>query len=473
MADLSSLLGASSSSSSQIEQLVQAYRNTEQNKIDTIDAKISTLQGRQKFYNTLNTKLNTLLSQLDKFTATDASSLFFAKNITSSDTTVLTATSEGKSIIGINQVFVERLASSDILMSNRFNLSDAFGMPSGQQSFDITINGTTKSVAFSLNGTETNEQALTKIVSAINNTDDIGVNAALIKVTSGTAKLTLTSSETGGDNKILFSDSSLMTRLGFVSADLNSSTTSRTVATDTAAGYKNADYNSLDAKLSINGINITRGTNSITDLLTGTTINLLKPQDSGELPITLTTSVNTKGIEDLIKPLLNSYNDLLQFIKSDSNTRRSDTSISSLYSRVRSFSTEKVTGLDSNAPSYITDIGIKIGSDGSLSMGDTDKLKTYLKSDPQKVADLFTSSDGFVAKLNREISNLTGQTGLIKSRNQSINRQIDDSTTRKDYVQGRIDKQADSLRKQYTSLLQVYLDAQNQYSTLLNSSTTG
>ncbi|MBI5325561.1 MAG: hypothetical protein HZB41_09890, partial [Ignavibacteriae bacterium] len=67
MSDLLSLLQGLSSSStqdtgsmSQLDLMVEAYRKTEQPKINALNTKKQNLQKRQAFFNTLNSKLNTL-----------------------------------------------------------------------------------------------------------------------------------------------------------------------------------------------------------------------------------------------------------------------------------------------------------------------------------------------------------------------------------------------------------------------------
>lgn len=475
MADITSLLGASSTSSSNqtaSDLLVQAYKQAQQTRVDTLTNRQKTLETRRSFFSSLNTKLNSLVSNLDTFTADNADSKFVTRSITSSLSSVLTATASSDALVGINQIFVERLATNDTLIAKQLNLSSAFGESAGTKSIGLTVNGTSFNINVEFTGSETNEEAMTKIANAINSTEDIKVSAALIKNTSTTGRLTLTSKETGGENKITFTDNSVFAKLGFDTSTLNPDSTGRTVATDTEAGYRTADFNTLDSKLNVNGINVTRSSNSIDDLLAGVTLNLVKPQETGDQPVTLTTAVNSKAVEDLINPLIKNFNDLLAYLRDNKTQQRADTSISSLYSNLRGILSQSVSGLPDGNPKYLTDIGLKIGTDGTLSIGDSTKLEKLLKDDPQKVADIFTSSDGFVAKINNLIKNLTGDSGLIKSRTLSLNDQIESTKDQKVQLEDRIDRQAETLRKEYESMLRVFLQAQNQYSLLSTFSTT-
>lgn len=465
MSDLLSLLQSASSAQdtsnmSQLDLMVSAYRKTEQPKINALNTKKQALQKRQSFFNTLNSKLTALIGNIDTFTASNAASKFITRSITSSDSTVLTATASSTANIGVNAVKVDRLATSDLLISDRMTLASATSLVPDTYSF--TINGVTGNVTLTADD-DTNEEVMQKLSTAINNTDNIGVTASYIKVDSTYGKFTLTSTDTGSSNDIDFTDSSVLTAFGITNAALNPHTATRTTATETTAGFKTANYSDLDAKVQINGVNIYRSSNTINDALTGITLNLVKPQSVDDQAVTMTTSVDRAAVENLIQPILNTYNDILKYLKQDSSVLRGDSAISSLYSKVRLIVSEEVTSANPNDPKFLTDIGIKIGSDGTLSINDHDRLLEVLQDDPEKVSNLFTTSDSFVAKLNSTISNLTGDDGLIPARTKSLSEQIDSTTKRTETIQKNIDKKADMLRKEYENILSLFYKAQSQY----------
>jgi len=108
------------------------------------------------------------------------------------------------------------------------------------------------------------------------------------------------------------------------------------------------------------------------------------------------------------------------------------------------------------------DIGISIGTDGSLSLSDTTKLQDALKNNPQKVAALFTTPtnstdptqpEGFAANLYDTIKNFTGQGGLILMKTKLLGDQINQTAQKTTDLQSRIDAQAETLRKQYEDQL--------------------
>jgi flagellar capping protein FliD len=117
-------------------------------------------------------------------------------------------------------------------------------------------------------------------------------------------------------------------------------------------------------------------------------------------------------------------------------------------------------------PKCLSELGITIDSSGSMSVSDSDKLLEVLKSDPKKVSRIFIGEGGFVDKLQASIKPFEGETGLIKARTNSLNSQIDQTQKRTNDVSDRIDNQAENLRKQYTSYLQLLYKAQAQSNTL-------
>ncbi len=194
------------------------------------------------------------------------------------------------------------------------------------------------------------------------------------------------------------------------------------------------------------------------------------------MPVTLTTTVDTdKLASTVIQPFLDSFNNTIRYLKQDPATLRSDSSIRSVYSKLRSLISEPITSAGDGNPKYLTDIGIKIGADGTLSVSDRTTLQGFLESNPQKISNLFTTVDSFAAKAKSAISTLLGSDGLISTRNTSLQSQIKVVSNRKLTLQKRVDTQANSLRKEYENMQKNYLKAQNQFSLLSGfpTSTTG
>ncbi|MCX7736997.1 MAG: flagellar filament capping protein FliD [Candidatus Kapabacteria bacterium] len=474
MADLLSQIQSltennSNKSTTAADQLAEAYKRSQQNRIDVLTNKQKALEQKQQFFIQLKSKIDSLINNIDVFTASNAPSKFKIKSVTSSKNDVLTATADKDAILGINSVKVNRLASNDVLITKRLNLGDTelFSV-TGE---DLTFKINNKEIKVSIAEGSTNEQAMKAIVKAINATEDLKVTASYVKDTSSTGRITLTAKETGQSNKIMFDDngSNVLNALGLDNVNPNTENRTQNITGNQYAYYKLSNIEQLNSEIEINGLNISRESNSINDVLPGLTLNLLKAQETNEQAVTLTADVNTNGVENLINPILNSYNDLIKFLRSNNNIVKSESSVGSLLFNIRSLSSQSITPLSGSDMKYLTDIGIKINNDGTLSINDKTKLTQALKNNPEEVANLFTANDGFAKKLEKSIEMLLGDKGLIQSKKKSLGDQIEQTIKRNKEVTASIDRQAENLKKEYTSMLKVYLEAQSQYSNLLSN----
>jgi flagellar hook-associated protein 2 len=451
MSDLFSLLGGGNQT--QTDLLVQSYLQTQQPKLNRIQNKKTELETKNSFFTALNTRINSIVSQIDAFQANDFDKKFGVKTVKSTGDEYVTASADGDSNVGTNTVKVNRLASSDSLVSNRVNSDDDFGNFNGTFTFDLELNGDTRTISVELDDSETYQQAMQKIADAVNDEDDYKMSASVVKDTTTTARLSFNTSSLGEDNKILFANDSggILSQLG-LDGSLNSTSATRVAFDDTNAGYRIANVAELNSEAEVNGITVVRSSNTLEDVINGFKFNLNKVHDSGDNP------------ETLLQPLLDSYNNTLALIKNNKSIRRGDASANSLFSSLRAIPSTKITGLDSGNPEYLTVIGIKPDENGNLKISDKDTLREFLEDDPQKIADIFTSSDGFVSKLETIVASLKGDTGIIKSKKDALVDQIQTQSNRYDQLKIRIDTQANNLRKQYESLLSTYITAQNQYS---------
>ena len=459
---MASIFNTGQSQNNQLDQLVAAYRATQQPQITRLQQQQTKLEKTSTYYNKLNGQLNSMISQIDKFKADDAASNFSAKKVTSSSSDYATATATGEAPDGLNTLRVKRLATADILISSQLTSADNFGL-SGTKTLEFVINGETKSVNVDFDGTETNSDAMQKIVTAINDSDDFGITAGLVKDTTTTSKLTFRSQSTGEDYNLNFNDSEVFNALGITQAALNPNTSTRTVSTTTSAGYKATDQAELNSYTIVNGVDVRRNSNTMTDVLSGMTISLIKAQADSDPEISLNTSVNNETAEGFIKPFIDTYNNLVKFLSSDKDQLRSDSAVSGLRFNLRSILTQEVTAAQDGNPKYLTNIGLDINSDGTLVIKDSDLLKQLLTEDPSKVSDIFLASDGIINKVKQNVDRLKGSDDLMKAKTLDIANQIDDQKKKIEDMQSRIDRQAEAQKKQYTRILDSYYQAQAQY----------
>jgi flagellar hook-associated protein 2 len=511
----------SSTSNTLVDQYVDAYIATQQYRYTPLDTKDTQLKAKQDFFTQLNSKLNNLLSAMDKFgtyknvttgeddtavterkfvSATDIDSKFVTRNVSISQNDFLSATANGKALTGLSNIKVLQLASADSYVGKRVDVSKMIekidpdtgevtkvGDLSGPLSTNLV--GDKGSVKFKINETEfeveytntdTNEDVMKKIVNAVNKSDVANkVNAAFIKDTSGTARLTFTAKSTGEENAITIE--SFGPEAIFLGIEGDGTTRTEYKDGEEYGGFIKVTAADLNSKINVNGITVTRGSNTIDDAIEGVTISLKKVHGVDDAPTNLDTQIDTDAVVKLIDPLIQAFNGISSFIVANKSAHGNDSSMVGLTSSLRSLvsvdispeDTPEYKNSDTQPVKYLAELGFKIGADGVLTLSDTTKFNTLLKTDDG--AKLISDAiQGFSENLAKYIDGLTSrdnQTGLIQSRLSSISQQIESNNKKIEQVDKSIEKLAESTRKQYTAYLSAYYNAQNQ-AALLSTFTT-
>jgi flagellar hook-associated protein 2 len=185
-----------------------------------------------------------------------------------------------------------------------------------------------------------------------------------------------------------------------------------------------------DASVTVDGSTFTRTSNTISDILTGVTINL-ESLGSG----TLTLSTDNAAITGNIQDFVDAFNKLVGFIDEQTEfnpetfatgTLFGNTSVQGLETSLRRIATGQVTGLSGNFE-FLSQIGITTQNDGTLAINEA-KLNQALTADLTNVVELFTSANGVVSQLNSKVSLLldSSQQGPLTSELDSITESIDD-----------------------------------------------
>lgn len=446
-----------SESTTPLEQLLEAYRKSRSQPIDTLRNERTQLQQRSTFYSTLLSDLNGLSSQLAVFSDTNTSiSKFQAKAVTVSDASVITASATSSASVGFYTIRVNRLASADFLVSDQKTAADASGYSAGTKSFDLIVNGSSTTISVTFDGTETFEQAIQKIADAINASSDVGVTAAAVKDTSSTVRLTLTAKETGQSNAITFTDpDGVLANLGMTTS-LFADPANRTTFTSSAAGYGIADTADLNAEFELNGITIVREANTVNDVLSGVTLTLKKAQDPGDPDVTMNVSVNAEGVKNNVQPLLDAYNNVLKKLESNDSILQSDFALRVLKTDLRTLASSAV---GTGTYKYLRDVGITINDDGTLAISDMDTFETAVSTNAAAVAQLF---EDFAQAVDAKVSSFVGDSGLLTARKESISSQIENINERIDTLEERLNDELQNVADQYTSMLNLYIQAQQQ-----------
>lgn len=467
---------ASVSDISSLDQMVAQYRLSKRKPAQTLETKKSALNIRLAVLADLKTKLKTLKTTAEDLKKTGTTSKFSTFSVSSTNTSIATATATTTADVGSHSLKIARLAKNDTLLSDRVTsaaatVSAAEG--AGTKSFRVSLNGTDTDVSVSVVDGETNESILSKLVSAINDSD-AEVTASSVGDTSTTKKLVLISKSSGASNAVSVTDltGTLMEKIGFSSGVISGRTANGT----TTAGYANSSTSLLNSSFTVDGISVEKETNTVSDVLTGVTLELKGTHADADLPITLTVGVNKASIKEKVQKFITDYNAALSYLNiktqydSLTKTREAlsgDAIFTTFRYNLRSMATDTVSSVKSGNPTILADIGITAGRDGTLSLSDTTKFDDALDADLSKVSDLFNSTNGIAAKMVTLIDGMTNSsTGKIVAVKDAADSQVLNLTNRITRFDETLDRHVEKYRNDFLRLQATYNQILSQQQTI-------
>jgi flagellar hook-associated protein 2 len=207
------------------------------------------------------------------------------------------------------------------------------------------------------------------------------------------------------------------------------------------------------AQIKVDGIDIFRSTNTVSDAIAGVTFDLIKGNQAGETT-SLKVDTDQGAVKQKITDFIKSYNDIVAFVNNqkDASWGR-DSGLQSPKSRLQSFLTTEIGG--SNALQTLSGLGFATQKDGTLKTDDT-KLSAALKDNLAGVTTLLAGGggvDGITAKFKSYLSGITSSVdGILTTRKKSTEaavKRIDDSIER---MEARLEKREKTLRAQFSAL---------------------
>jgi flagellar hook-associated protein 2 len=467
-----------------VAQLIDLERQSGPAKVYKEDKEI--LTKRSATLTDLRLNLGALNTQVQALMQPGTLSPFGAKAVASSLGTVATGTASTAALTGTHSLLVTQLAKRSTVVSSQWTLTGtniASSVGAGSQTFRISVNGVNTDVSVSVGVTDDNKTVLTAMAAAIN-ASEAKVTASVVNDSGSTARLVLASDESGSANVVSLADQS-GTLVGATG------TASGAQSSGTAGGFLYAS-DQLDARFVLDGLTISRGKNTIDDVLTGVTVTLTATQAADATPVTLTVGPDQKAIQDKVQAFLDAYNTTVKFLKERTSvsvstetaasgstevtsvtrgTLASESTYLGLLINLRAEVGGRVTTGAANGPVALSEIGITAGKDGTLSISDTTKFAKALTDNPDGVTTLFNSSNGIATRVSARLNGFVTTGGTLDnalaattSRLESVNRAIKQQEA---YLKV---KQA-TLLKQYTTLQETLLQLQSQQS-MIESMTT-
>ncbi len=456
-----------------IEGLVSSVMAVERQPLAGLQSNQQTLSSRAATLSDLKSALSALRSKAQALAQAGILSPFQAKAMSSSNTTVVTATASPSALAAVHSLSVTQLAKSSTVVSKQLTSSatdvvtaEGTGTKSIKVTFDGTdpaTSGTAVAVNVTLNAGDSNSAILTNIATAINNDATLSakVSASVVSDTSNTSRLVLTAKQTGLANKVRVADTT-GTLLSAIQLD------SEAASSGTAGGSLFADA-ALDAKFKLDGLDITRSSNSPSDVLTGVTINLLGLSTSD---VTLTVSSDKSAMKASVQAFLDAYNKALTFlraridVKVSTNSSAGSTNVNSvtrgplagettyvsLVSNLRSDVGNSVSSVQAGNPALLADVGITAASDGTLSISDTTKFDGAIGTKLNGLIDLFASTNGVSGRLIARLDGFVNTGGLIDGSLSAVTSKTQNITQQITTLQDRLTRREATLRQQLLDL---------------------
>ncbi|MGI5901739.1 MAG: flagellar filament capping protein FliD [Desulfitobacteriia bacterium] len=402
--------------------------------------------------------VNTRLAALDKtLEALRQAVTWTATSATSSNESLLKVTSSAGATAGNYNIKIFQLAGAQTAVSKVMGEAEGITSPTDgtvieESIFRIKVGD--KETEISLKAGASLEEIAQEI-----NEAKAGVSASVLKV-SGGYQLALISEEVGEENAATFEPVSgnVLTALGI--ADEN-------------GNPLNITQEAQDAKISINGIEITSSSNTITTAIKGLTLNLNAADENTTVIVKV--SADEKTAEKAVQAFVDQYNSVMNFIESKMQYNKDtgvkgdlfgDPILQAIQSRLRSM----VGGIIANPTgpfTLLSEIGISTsalnyGKSAALEF-DTKKFAEALEKNLESVANLFGAGLGIASRDEDEPQGLANimksylkpmieYGGTFAKAQEGYTKQISDLKDRMQDFQDKIETYRENLTQKYSRL---------------------
>ncbi|WP_434621875.1 flagellar filament capping protein FliD [Azospirillum sp. B2RO_4] len=359
--------------------LIEAKVNARLAKADRIDTKITANEAKITAYTDLQDKLQAVNDAIDglrnrSVSTGSSSNLFSQRTAYVGDDDVFSATVDDDTEVGTYSVVVQQLATKHKIAADGVDSkTDALGY-SG--SFTLqAADGSAVTISME------SDDSLTDLRDAINaNKSTSGVSASIVQVSDSSYQLILTANNTGEEISLTDDGAGVLSSLGL---------------TDSDGAIKNELVAVQDAIVEIDGVTVTRSSNTIDDAIEGVTLNLYSA--SPDTAISMEVATDLSSIKSAITSFVDAYNEYRDFVltqqattsdgtASSDATLFSDTLLRQIVRSVNSALNTSITTDDGTVLSMAS-LGISFNSSNELEL-DEDTLNSILSTDVDAVKQL-------------------------------------------------------------------------------------
>ena len=460
MSDTSGISSLGVGSGLDLSSLLDSLRTAQESRLQPIRQQRSQTNAELSAYGQLADRVSSVKDAADKVADPD---IFSATTATSSGNSLAVESSSG-AVPGRYSVETTQLARSQSLVADGVESRDE----ALASATTITIGvGDQDPISIDLAEDET---SLDSIRDAINSSK-AGVSASIIDNGGDLPyQLSLTSDETGASNQISVTATGADGAENSVSALIGYSSAGQGPMRETVAGQ--------DARLNVNGVEISRETNIVEDAIEGVTIDMSRSSvgDTNTVRVGQDNERITGAIQGFVTAFnryQSSQDDLTAFAGQggDNGVLLGDGAARSMGSRLRSAASE----MSDVGDGMLADLGIELTLEGSLEVDD-DMLNSAVRDDPERVRRILAGdgpgSDGVADKIAATADQLLADQGLLttaqsgaESRIERLNERIDRNVEQIDASMARQRAQFVELDRTIASLDSTSSYLESQFST--------
>ena len=348
-----------------------------QSKIDSRTTSISAIGEIKSALSVLSTSLGTLTGNTSLSVKSTSASLSAtvtdpAKAVAINSTITVTNLAKGQTL-----AFEDYSSNVSLIGAGSISLERG-DWSSG--SFVASPTVTAKSLT--VTATDTLESFKDKI-----NALDYGVVASVLGAGDGTFTLVMKSGD-GAKNALRITATESPSGSGLASIDNSSTNSSKQKMAGT------------DAAIIVDGISLTRSSNTVTDLFSGYQVNLLASTvvSDTDTPAILTGSVDITSATTNLQSFVTAVNNAKTLFNEktfrgsssqDAGDLSDDPVIKNVQSQIKSLTSTALSGFGANGV-YLSNLGVRTEKDGLLSLN-TNVLKNELKTNPSSLDAIFNS----------------------------------------------------------------------------------
>lgn len=362
----------------------------------------------------------------------------------SANEAVVKVTSSNTAVAGSYDIVVKQMATSSKVASQQF----AGGATSAISEGTLTISQGGKTYDLNVAAGAT----LQSVRDQINK--EMGVNGISANIINeeGGSRLVLSSATTGANTDISLS--------GIPELQIDGTTQ----LSGSGAGYITAK--AQDAELTIDGLTIKSASNTVSNAISGMTLELTgvsaKAGDGTATPTALTVAADNEGLKKSVQGFVDAYNTLQKAITSLTSTSRdendklvlgpltNDPTTRSLLGDIRKVLSEVGAG---DRLTTLSQLGINTQKDGTLEFN---SVKFTAAMDEKKlgpeVQELFTGTNGIFERMNKAIDPYNATDGSLATRKANLDKAAKNLADQQAALDRRTESLTESLTKKYVAL---------------------